>query len=285
MGEEYENTISYYTGNDCVDDNLKYAVKTVYTIQSCEKTEEGYYSVSAYPTKVYAAMIGSTYDSQFLSCSTFTIEDKVFYDVTELSKCNGGGDLWTSYIESCKDPENGRIDFIVEVTSDSFVFDSEDLTRMSDDGCTGITFGANLAIIIVVVIVVIIVIIITVVCARRPAKKELPKKSAKATQSAPEPAPEPAPEAAEVPAAVEVPAPAPAEVPAPAPVPAPVPAPEPAPVPAPEPAPVPAPEPAPVPAPEPVPAPAPVPEPAPVPAPEPVPVPAPVPAPEPRVEL
>ena len=289
MGTGYETTITNFAGNDCTDDNFKFAVKTVYVIDEVKKLEdeEGYYELTAHPTEAYAAMTDSTYNNQYISCSTFTIEDGVFYDVHELAKCSGGESQWASEIDGIANPEDGQIILQMYIGSDSFEFDGSVQTRVSDDGCVGITFTLNLIIIIVVVVVVIIIIIIIAVCAKRPAKKELPKTSAKSASHPSKPVEVPAPtETAEasvpVPASTEpiqVTAPAPAPEPIPAPVPAPAPAPEPAPVPAPAPAPVPAPEPTPAPAP--APAPEPVPAPAPAPAPEPVPTPAPTPAPAP----
>ena len=296
MGTGYEITYTYFGGNDCTDDNFKYAVRTAYTVEKYEPLEEaGYYLVTSHPTDLFVAMKDSTYDSHYISCSTFTIEDGVFYSARDLSQCSGGENLWKYDIEACDDPEVGRVEVEMYVGADSFSFDGLESTRVSDDGCVGITFTLNIVIIIVVVIVVIIIVIAIVVCAKRPAKKELPKK---ATQTAPAaetskpvevtaPA-EPVNVTAE-PINVTAPAPEPAPAPAPAPVPepAPAPAPEPAPVPepAPAPAPAPAPEPAPVPEPAPAPAPVPAPEPAPAPAPEPAPEPAPVPAPAPATNV
>ena len=300
MGTGYEITYTYFGGNDCTDDNFKYAVRTAYTVEKYEPLEEaGYYLVTSHPTDLFVAMKDSTYDSHYISCSTFTIEDGVFYSARDLSQCSGGENLWNSEIEACDDPELGRIEVEMYVGADSFSFDGSESTRVSDDGCVGITFTLNIVIIIVVVIVVIIIVIAIVVCAKRPAKKELPKK---ATQTAPaaetsKPVEVTAPaepvnvtaEPINVTAPAPEPAPAPAPAPVPEPAPAPAPAPEPAPVPepAPAPAPAPAPEPAPVPEPAPAPAPAPVPapEPAPAPAPEPAPVPAPAPATNVNVEL
>lgn len=278
MGTGYEVTITNYGGNDCTDDMFKYAVKTAYTIEKYEPLEDaGYYLVTAYPTDLFVAMKDSTYNSHYITCSTFTIEDGVFYNARELSQCSGGESLWTSEIEACDDPELGRIEVEMYVGADSFSFDGTESTRVGDDGCVGITFALNLVIIIVVVVVVIVIVIIIVVCVTRPGKKELPKKttkgaakSSKSTEAAPaeasKPAEVPAPtEPVSVTAPAPMPVPEPAAAPAPAPMPAPAPEPAPAPMPAPEPAPAPAPAPAPEPAPAPVPVPAP--EPAPVPAP------------------
>lgn len=277
MGTGYEITYTYFGGNDCTDDNFKYAVRTAYTVEKYEplEGEAGYYMITAHPTDLFVAMKDSTYNSHYITCSTFTIEDGVFYNARDLSQCSGGEGLWDSEIDGCDNPDDGRIEVEMYVGADSFVFDGSESTRVSDDGCVGITFTLNIAIIIVVVLVVIIIVIVIVVCAKRPAKKELPKKATKAAPAAESSKPvEVTAPAAETSKPAEVPAPVETiNVTAPAPEPAPVPAPEPAPAPAPVPEPAPAPEPAPVPAPEPAPAPAP--EPAPVPEPAPAPAPAP----------
>ena len=228
MGTGYEVTITNFGGNDCSDDQFKFALKSVYTITSSNQIEGNRYMITSVPTAISVAMVDSIYDNHYLSCSTFTIEDKTFYDVRTLSQCSGGENLWTSYIDTLDHPEWGELEFEVEVNSDSFVFDSEEKTRVSDDGCTGITFALNLVIIIVVVVVVIIIIVIIVVCAKRPAKKQLPKGSAKAAPAEAPAAEAPAAEApaqaepldvavpvAVQPMEVEVPAPAPVPVPAP----------------------------------------------------------------------
>ena len=163
MGTDYEVTITNFGGNDCSDDQFKFALKSVYTITSSSQIEGNRYMITSVPTAISVAMVDSIYDNHYLSCSTFTIEDKTFYDVRTLSQCSGGENLWTSYTDTLDHPEWGELEFEVEVNSDSFVFDSEEKTRVSDDGCTGITFALNLVIIIVVVVVVIIIIVIIVI--------------------------------------------------------------------------------------------------------------------------
>ena len=294
MGDEFVISILYFTGNDCVDSSFSYGIKTTYAIEEVTTTETGRH-VRAYPTASSAAMTSQTYSGVYISCG-FDVVDGEWYDVHQLAECTHGENLWSSEIESIADKEYGMMEYDFDIDGTTFVFDGTEQTRISDEGCSGITFALNIVSVVVVVVVVIIIVVIIIVCVRRPKKASLPV----AKGATAEPEPEAAePEAAE-PAAAEPEGPeatvevaassvpivvgAPASEPAPEPVP--VPAPEPVPVPAPEPVPVPAPEPAPAPAPEPAPAPAP--EPAPAPAPEPAPAPTAVdvsPAQPPHVEL
>ena len=283
MGNEFVVSILYFTGNDCVDSNFSYGIRTTYAIEEVTTQSETVRLVRAYPTASSAAMTSQTYGGTYITCN-FDVEDGVWYDVHQLAQCTNGEYLWSSEIDSIADKEYGMMEYEFEIDGTTFVFDHTEQTRISDEGCSGITFTLNIIIIVIVVVVVIIIVVIVIVCIKRPRKPELPVTKEEAAE--PEAA-EPEAEAAEPETTIESTASVPIEVgasapePAPAPAPAPEPAPAPAPAPAPEPAPAPAPEPAPAPAPEPAPAPAPAPEPAPAPAPEPAPAPAPEPAPAP----
>lgn len=282
MGDGFVVSILYFTGNDCVDSSFSYGIKTTYAIEEVTTTETGRH-VRAYPTASSAAMTSQTYSGVYINCG-FDVEDGVYYDVHQLAECTNGENLWSSEIDSIADKEYGMMEYDFNIDGTTFVFDGTEQTRISDEGCSGITFTLNIVIIVIVVVVVIIIVIIIIVCVRRPKKASLPVTKGTAAEPEPEaaePAEPVAPEPQGPEATVEVTAPsAPVVVGAPAPEPEPAPAP----APAPEPAPAPAPEPAPAPAPEPVP----VPEPAPAPAPEPAPAPTVVdisPAQPPKVEL
>ena len=276
MGDEFVISILYFTGNDCVDSSFSYGIKTTYAIEEVTTTETGRH-VRAYPTASSAAMTSQTYSGVYISCS-FDVVDGEWYDVHQLAQCTNGENLWSSEIDSIADKEYGMMEYDFDIDGTTFVFDGTEQTRISDEGCSGITFTLNIIIIVVVVVVVIIIVIIIIVCVRRPKKASLPVTKGATAEPEPEAAepaepvaPEPeGPEAtvevaaSSVPIVVGAAAPAPEPEPVPAPAPEPVPAPKPVPAPAPEPAPAPAPEPAPAPAPEPAPAPAPEPAPAPI---------------------
>ena len=262
MGKSMDVMSVTYTGTECDEEKLSFAQKISYDIKS-KKVEDGETTVTAVTTGAAVAMVSGTYDKCKFICDK-DIEDNVYYDISYFDGCTCQG-LSYNPLDSLKQQVESKDEkpFTLTIGDKSFAFDSNDMSRLSNDGCKGISFGLNLTLIIVIVVVIIVVVILVVMYAKR--GKQMPKQK-KADVEQPQPQPEAEPAAAE-PAAAE-PAPAPAPEPTPAPAPAPEPAPAPVPV-----------------AIEPEPAPAPAPEPAPAPAPEPAPAPAPAPAPETKVEL
>lgn len=281
MGESYERTTAYYHGVECESENYLYSEKAIYEVKGDVTIQDGMYLFSRKLVGRQVAMVNSQYQSKVVTCSDITIEDNKFYNVFDLANCkdNNGDDIFQYMREEVTNAEvEEEIDFVAD-KQEEFVFEGLTMrNRESSEGCEGITFGLNLAIIIIVVVLIIVIALI-VVCIMKAPKKELETQEAAPEVQSPVPAEteaEPAqqevtvevapvaePEAAPAPA----PAPEPAAEPAPAPEPAPEPAPAPAAEPVPEPAPAaePAPEPAPAPAAEPAPEPAPAAEPAPAP--------------------
>lgn len=271
MGKTFEVTETYFSGGECTEDRFKYAERVTYTVNSKE-VEDGITTVTTTITGASIALKDNTYNSYKFTCNDKEINDQEFYDISYFDDCTYS-EMNPNPLQNFKDriAENDEQQFSLEIDSD-LMFDNTEMTRLSSEGCKGISFGLNLAIIIIVVVVIIVIVLIVMFCCKR--SKELPITEKEDVEVAAE---QPAAEevAAEQPAAEQPAAEAaepakPAEV-APAPAPEPAPAPAPAPEPAPAPAPAPEPTPAPAPAPEPAPAPAPAPEPIPVvvsPAPE-----------------
>ena len=265
MGKTFEVTETYFSGGDCTEDRFKYAERVTYTVKSKE-VEDGVTTVTTTITGAAIALKDNTYNSYKFTCDK-EINDQEFYDISYFDDCTYS-DTNPNPLQNFKDriAENDEQPFSLEIDSD-FMFDNTEMSYQSSEGCKGISFGLNLAIIIIVVVVIIVIVLIVMFCCKK--SNELPiteKEDVEAAEgeAAEEPAAEqPAAEAAAEPAKPVEAAPAPAPETAP---PAPVPAPE---APAPAPAPEVAPAPAPAPAPE---APAPAPEAAPAPAPEPIPV-------------
>lgn len=265
MGKTFEVTETYFSGGDCTEDRFKYAERVTYTVKSKE-VEDGVTTVTTTITGAAIALKDNTYNSYKFTCDK-EINDQEFYDISYFDDCTYS-DTNPNPLQNFKDriAENDEQPFSLEIDS-NFMFDNTEMSYQSSEGCKGISFGLNLAIIIIVVVVIIVIVLIVMFCCKK--SNELPiteKEDVEAAEgeAAEEPAAEqPAAEAAAEPAKPVEAAPAPAPETAP---PAPVPAPE---APAPAPAPEVAPAPAPAPAPE---APAPAPEAAPAPAPEPIPV-------------
>ena len=275
MGKSMDVMSVTYTGTECDEEKLSFAQKISYDIKS-KKVKDGDTTLTTIPTGAAVAMVSGTSNKCKFICEK-EIEDNVYYDISYFDGCTCQG-LSYNPLDSLKQlvESKDEMEFILTIGDKSFAFDGNDMSRLSNEGCKGISFGLNLTLIIVIVVVIIVVVILVVMCAKR--GKQLPKQK-KADVEQPQPEPEAEPAAAEPAAPAE---PAPATEPAPAAEPAPAPAPEPTPAPAPAPEPTPAPVPVAI---EPEPAPAPAPEPAPAPAPEPAPAPAPAPAPETKVEL
>ena len=267
MGKTFEVTETYFSGGDCTEDRFKYAERVTYTVKSKE-VEDGVTTVTTTITGAAIALKDNTYNSYKFTCNDKEINDQEFYDISYFDDCTYS-ETNPNPLQNFKDriAENDEQPFSLEIDSD-FIFDNTEMTYQSSEGCKGISFGLNLAIIIIVVVVIIVIVLIVMFCCKK--SNELPITEKEDVEAAEEAAAE---EAAAEEAAVEAAAEPAAEPAKPAEV-APAPAPEtapPAPAPAPE-APAPAPEVAPAPAPEPTPAPAPAPEAAPAPAPEPIPV-------------
>ena len=265
MGKTFEVTETYFSGGDCTEDRFKYAERVTYTVKSKE-VEDGVTTVTTTITGAAIALKDNTYNSYKFTCNDKEINDQEFYDISYFDDCTYS-ETNPNPLQNFKDriADNDEQPFSLEIDSD-FMFDNTEMSYQSSEGCKGISFGLNLAIIIIVVVVIIVIVLIVMFCCKK--SNELPITEKEDVEAAEEAAAEqPAVEAAAEPAKPAVEAAAepakPAEV---APAPAPETAP-PAPVPAPE-----APAPAPAPAPEPTPAPAPAPEAAPAPAPEPIPV-------------
>ena len=69
------------------------------------------------------------------------------------------GSIFTSLKDEIADPEGSAMEFEFFVDGKEFSFDATSMTRASDEGCSGITFGLNLTIIIVVIVVIIVIVI------------------------------------------------------------------------------------------------------------------------------
>ena len=265
MGEQYERTDAHYSGTQCEEEKMTYADKAVYDVIGDVVLQDDLYLFSRKLVDKQVLLIDGKYNGHVISCPDYHVEDGKFYSVKNLGGCkdNNGDYAFASMISDIENAEvETEYDFQIEDDT-KFYFEGQEMRNyVSDEGCEGLTFGLNLAIVIIVIVVVIIIVVVVVFAMKAPKKELKTQESAPEVVAPVESAPEVAAPETEKAVAVDV---APVEIaPAPEPEPAPAPAPAPAPVevaPAPvEVAPAPAPEPAPAPvevAPEPAPAPAP----------------------------
>ena len=166
MGKTFEVTETYFSGGDCTEDRFKYAERVTYTVKSKE-VEDGVTTVTTTITGAAIALKDNTYNSYKFTCNDKEINDQEFYDISYFDDCTYS-ETNPNPLQNFKDriADNDEQPFSLVIESD-FTFDGTEMTYLSSEGCKGISFGLNLAIIIIVVVVIIVIVLIVLFCCKK----------------------------------------------------------------------------------------------------------------------
>ena len=86
------------------------------------------------------------------------------------------GTVFSPLKNEIADPEGSVMEFEFLVEGKEFSFDCTSMTRVSDEGCSGITFGLNLTIIIIFILVIVVICLVFVFKQNKKDKKHDLKK-------------------------------------------------------------------------------------------------------------
>lgn len=86
------------------------------------------------------------------------------------------GTVFSPLKNEIADPEGSVMEFEFLIEGKEFSFDTTSMTRASDEGCSGITFGLNLTIIIIFILVIVVICLVFVFKQNKKDKKHDLKK-------------------------------------------------------------------------------------------------------------